>query len=151
MNESLEPFVEGFDAYLNASNTKIYICKNCGGRYFNTDDKGYCSKPVCQQFKRLMYKRQNRESRKQDVYRNLIDSYNTYVRTLKRKLTLMRVEKSDMQMFETEQEKCAAVIRETVSDYREQQKPVDDDLNALIQDNRQRMKEVTDRITEKYF
>ena len=98
-----------------------------------------------------MYKRQNRESRKQDVYRNLIDSYNTYVRTLKRKLTLMRVEKSDMQMFETEQEKCAAVIREAVSDYREQQKPVDDDLNALIQDNRQRMKEVTDRITEKYF
>jgi hypothetical protein len=136
LNESLEPFVEGFDAYLNASNTKIYICKNCGGRYFNTDDKGYCSKPVCQQFKRLMYKRQNRESRKQDVYRNL---------------TLMRVEKSDMQMFETEQEKCAAVIRETVSDYREQQKPVDDDLNALIQENRQRMKEITDRITEKYF
>ena len=132
LNESLEPFVEGFDAYLNASNTKIYICKNCGGRYFNTDDKGYCSKPVCQQFKRLMYKRQNRESRKQE-------------------LTLMRVEKSDMQMFETEQEKCAAVIRETVSDYREQQKPVDDELNALIQENRQRMKEITDRITEKYF
>ena len=54
-------------------------------------------------------------------------------------------------MFETEQEKCAAVIREAVSDYREQQKPVDDDLNALIQENRQRMKEVTDWITEKYF
>ena len=151
LNESLEPFVEGFDAYLNASNTKIYICKNCGGRYFNTDDKGYCSKPVCQQFKRLMYKRQNRESRKQDVYRNLIDSYNTYVRTLKRKLTLMRVEKSDMQMFETEQEKCAAVIREAVSDYREQQKPIDNELNALILANRKKMKEVTDRITEKYF
>lgn len=151
LNESLEPFVEGFDAYLNASNTKIYICKNCGGRYFNTVDRGYCSKPVCQQFKRLMYKRQNRESRKQDVYRNLIDSYNTYVRTLKRKLTLMRVEKSDMQMFETEQEKCAAVIRETVSDYREQQKPIDNELNALILENRKKMKETTDKITEKYF
>ena len=98
-----------------------------------------------------MYKRQNRESRKQDVYRNLIDSYNTYVRTLKRKLTLMRIEQSDMQQFEKEQEQCAAVIRKAVSDYREQEKPVDDDLNALIQENRQRMKEITDRITEKYF
>ena len=56
-----------------------------------------------------------------------------------------------MQAFEAEQEQCAAVIRDSVSNYREQQKPVDDDLNALIQDNRQRMKEVTDRITEKYF
>jgi len=98
-----------------------------------------------------MYKRQNRESRKQDVYRNLIDSYNTYVRTLKRKLTLMRVEKSEMQMFETEQEKCAAVIRKAVSDYREQQKPIDDELNALILEKRKKMKEITDRITDKYF
>ena len=56
-----------------------------------------------------------------------------------------------MQAFEAEQEQCAAIIREAVSDYREQQKPVDDALNKLIQENRQRMKEVTDRITEKYF
>ena len=98
-----------------------------------------------------MYKRQNRESRKQDVYRNLIDSYNTYVRTLKRKLTLMRIEQSDMQAFEAEQEKCAAVIREAVSDYREQQKPIDDELNALILEKRKKMKEITDRITDKYF
>ena len=56
-----------------------------------------------------------------------------------------------MQAFEAEQERCAAIIREAVSDYREQQKPVDDALNKLIQENRQRMKEVTDRITEKYF
>ena len=63
----------------------------------------------------------------------------------------MRVEKSDMQMFETEQEQCAAVIREAVSEYREQQKPIDNDLNELVQENRQKMKEVTDQITEKYF
>ena len=99
----------------------------------------------------MEYNRNLRETRKQDVYRNLIDSYNAYVRQLKRKLTLMRIEQSDMQAFEAEQEQCAAVIRDSVSNYREQQKPVDDDLNALIQDNRQRMKEVTDRITEKYF
>ena len=72
LNESLEPLVEGFDAYLNASNTNIYVCKNCKGLYFNTEDRGYCSKPICQQIKRLTYKRQNRESRKQDVYRNLM-------------------------------------------------------------------------------
>ena len=135
LNESLEPLVEGFDAYLNASNTNI----------------GYCSKPICQQIKRLTYKRQNRESRKQDVYRNLIDSYNTYVRTLKRKLTLMRIEASDMQQFETEQEQCAAIIREVVSDYREQQKPIDNELKKLVQENRHKMKAVTDRIAEKYF
>ena len=56
-----------------------------------------------------------------------------------------------MQFFETEQEQCAAVIRKAVSDYREKQKPIDDDLNALILENRKKMKEVTDRITEKYF
>ena len=83
--------------------------------------------------------------------RNLIDSYNAYVRQLKRKLTLMRIEQSDMQQFEKEQEKCAAVIREAVVEYRDQQKPIDDELNALVQENRQKMKEVTDRITEKYF
>ena len=81
----------------------------------------------------------------------IIDSYNAYVRQLKRKLTLMRIEQSDMQAFEAEQEQCAAVIRDSVSDYREQQKPIDNELNARIQENRQRMKEVTDRITEKYF
>ena len=56
-----------------------------------------------------------------------------------------------MQIFEKEQEKRAAVIREAVSAYREQNKPIDDEMNALIQENRQKMKEVTDRITEKYF
>ena len=81
----------------------------------------------------------------------IIDSYNAYVRQLKRKLTLMRIEQSDMQAFEAEQEQCAAIIREAVSDYREQQKPIDDDLNALVLEKRQKMKEVTDRITEKYF
>ena len=56
-----------------------------------------------------------------------------------------------MQQFETEQEKCAAVIRKAVSDYREQQKPIDNELNALILANRKKMKETTDKITEKYF
>ena len=55
-----------------------------------------------------------------------------------------------MQAFESEQEQCAAIIREAVSDYREQEKPVDDELNVLILDNRKKMKEVTDRIMEKY-
>ena len=54
-----------------------------------------------------------------------------------------------MQIFEKEQEKRAAVIREAVSAYREQKKPIDDELNALIPENRKKMKEVTDRITEK--
>ena len=99
----------------------------------------------------MEYNRNLRETRKQDVYRNLIDSYNAYVRQLKRKLTLMRIEESDMQIFETEQEKCAAVIRVAASDYREHQKPIDDEMNALVQENRQKMKEVTDKITEKYF
>ena len=63
----------------------------------------------------------------------------------------MRIEQSDMQAFEAEQERCAAVIREAVSDYREQHKPIDDQLNELVQEKRQKMKEVTDRITEKYF
>ena len=99
----------------------------------------------------MEYNRNLRETRKQDVYRNLIDSYNAYVRQLKRKLTLMRIENSDMKIFEMEQEQCAAVIREAVNDYREQQKPIDDEMNALILENRKKMKEVTDRITEKYF
>ena len=56
-----------------------------------------------------------------------------------------------MQAFEAEQEECAAIIRQAVTEYREQQKPIDDELNALVQANRQQMKAVTDRITEKYF
>ena len=99
----------------------------------------------------MEYNRNLRETRKQDVYCNLIDSYNAYVRQLKRKLTLMRIEDSDMQVFETKQEQCAAVIREAVSNYREQQKPIDNELNELVQENRQKMKAVTDEITEKYF
>ena len=63
----------------------------------------------------------------------------------------MRVETSDMQQFEKEQGQCAAVIRKAVSDYREQQKPIDDELNALILEKRKKMKEITDRITDKYF
>ena len=56
-----------------------------------------------------------------------------------------------MQAFEAEQEECAAVIRKVVSEYRDQQKPIDDELNTLVQENRQKMKVVTDEITEKYF
>ena len=56
-----------------------------------------------------------------------------------------------MQAFEAEQEQCAVIIREAVSEYREQQKPIDNELNALILENRKKMKETTDKITEKYF
>ncbi len=151
LNNSFEPFVYFFSRKIQNSNIKLYRCVNCGRKYFHTSDRIYCSREECQHVKLLEYNRNLRETRKQDVYRNLIDSYNAYVRQLKRKLTLMRIEESDMQQFEKEQEKCAAVIRESVSDYREQQKPIDDDLNELVQENRQKMKEVTDRITEKYF
>lgn len=151
LDSSIEPFVYFFSWQIKNSNIKLYRCINCGRKYFHTSDRTYCGREECQHVKLLEYNRNLRETRKQDVYRNLIDSYNAYVRQLKRKLTLMRIEQSDMQAFEAEQEQCAAVIREAVSDYREQQKLVDDDLNALIQENRQRMKEVTDRITEKYF
>ena len=151
LNNSFEPFVYFFSRKIQNSNIKLYRCVNCGRKYFHTSDRIYCSREECQHVKLLEYNRNLRETRKQDVYRNLIDSYNAYVRQLKRKLTLMRIEESDMQQFEKEQKKCAAVIRESVSDYREQQKPIDDDLNELVQENRQKMKEVTDRITEKYF
>ena len=151
LNDSFEPLVYFFSRKIQSSNINLYRCVNCGRKYFHTSDRIYCGREECKHVKLLEYNRNLRETRKQDVYRNLIDSYNAYVRQLKRKLTLMRIEQSDMQAFEAEQEECAAVIRESVSDYREQQKPVDDDLNALIQENRQKMKEVTDRITEKYF
>lgn len=151
LNNSFEPFIYFFSRKIQNSNIKLYRCVNCGSKYFHTSDRIYCSREECQHVKLLEYNRNLRETRKQDVYRNLIDSYNAYVRQLKRKLTLMRIEQSDMQAFEAKQEQCAAVIRDAVSDYREQQKPVDDDLNALILENRQKMKEVTDRITEKYF
>ena len=151
LNDSFEPLVYFFSRKIQSSNINLYRCVNCGRKYFHTSDRIYCGREECKHVKLLEYNRNLRETRKQDVYRNLIDSYNAYVRQLKRKLTLMRIEESDMQQFEKEQEKCAAVIREAVSDYREQQKPIDDELNKLVQENRQKMKEVTDRITEKYF
>ena len=134
LNNSIEPFVYFFAWQIKNSNIKLYRCINCGRKYFHTSDRTYCGREECQHVKLLEYNRNN-----------------AYVRQLKRKLTLMRIEQSDMQAFEAEQEQCAAIIREAVSDYHEQQKPVDDDLNALILENRQRMKEFTDRITEKYF
>ena len=151
LDKSIEPFIFFFAWQIKNSNIKLYRCIHCGRKYFHTSDRTYCGREECQHVKLLEYNRNLRETRKQDVYRNLIDSYNAYVRQLKRKLTLMRIEDSDMQFFETEQEQCAAVIRKAVSDYREKQKPIDDDLNALILENRKKMKEVTDRITEKYF
>lgn len=151
LNDSFEPFVYFSSRKIQNSNINLYRCVNCGRKYFHTSDRIYCGREECQHVKLLEYNRNLRETRKQDVYRNLIDSYNAYVRQLKRKLTLMRIEESDMQQFETEQEKCASVIREAVSEYRNQQKPIDDELNTLVQENRQKMKAVTDRITEKYF
>ena len=151
LNNSFEPLVYFVSRKIQSSNINLYRCVNCGRKYFHTSDRIYCGREECQHVKLLEYNRNLRETRKQDVYRNLIDSYNAYVRQLKRKLTLMRIEESDMQQFEKEQEQCAAVIREAVSNYREQQKPIDDELNELVQENRQQMKEVADRITEKYF
>ena len=132
LNDSFEPLVYFFSRKIQSSNISLYRCINCGRKYFHTSDRTYCGREECQHVKLLEYNRNLRETRKQDVYRNLIDSYNAYVRQLKRKLTLMRIEESDMQQFEKEQEKCAAVIREAVSDYREQNKPIDDKLNELV-------------------
>ena len=132
LNDSFEPLVYFFSRKIQSSNINLYRCVNCGRKYFHTSDRIYCGREECKHVKLLEYNRNLRETRKQDVYRNLIDSYNAYVRQLKRKLTLMRIEESDMQQFEKEQEKCAAVIREAVSDYREQNKPIDDKLNELV-------------------
>ena len=151
LNDSFEPLVYFFSRKIQSSNINLYRCVNCGRKYFHTSDRIYCGREECKHVKLLEYNRNLRETRKQDVYRNLIDSYNAYVRQLKRKLTLMRIEESDMQQFEKEQEKCAAVIREAVVEYRDQQKPIDDELNALILEKRKKMKEITDRITDKYF
>ena len=151
LNDSFEPLVYFFSQKIQNSNFNLYRCVNCGRKYFHTSDRTYCGREECQHVKLLEYNRNLRETRKQDVYRNLIDSYNAYVRQLKRKLTLMRIEQSDMQAFEAEQEQCAVIIREAVSEYREQQKPIDNELNALILENRKKMKETTDKITEKYF
>lgn len=151
LTNSFDALVFLLPCKIKSTTLSVYCCEYCGKLYFQTSKRNCCPCSECQHIRHLEYNRKMREKQKKDTYRNLINSYNTYVRQLKRELTLIRVDDSDMQRFTDEQKKCAAIISETAIEYKNSKKPIDQKLNNLVQENRTEMREITNSIRKKYF
>ena len=91
LNESIDPLIHIFLTNLFIGNLKVFTCKNCRKRYFSNTDVGYCPDIKCQEVKDKELRKKNRMNRKKNEYTNLLDTFNSYIRQLKHKLTLKGV------------------------------------------------------------
>lgn len=151
MDNGFESFVYCFVWAVKNSNLHVFRCANCGRFYFNTSDRKYCTSSECQHIKLLEYNRKLRKKRQTDIYIKLIDSYHAYTRHLRRMVKLIRVNEDDLQYFESENKKCDRIVTPLINKYRTEQKPVDDELNKVIHENRVNLSNIKDKLWKKYF
>lgn len=150
MDNGFESFVYCFVWAVKNSNLHVFRCANCGRFYFNTSDRKYCTSSECQHIKLLEYNRKLRKKRQTDIYIKLIDSYHAYTRHLRRMVKLIRVNEDDLQYFESENKKCDRIVTPLINKYRTEQKPVDDELNKIIHENRAKLSNIKDKLWKKY-
>lgn len=149
--DSFEALIFFITRHVDSHNLRFFCCSNCGRKFFNKSDRKYCPSLECQHVHKLELDKQQRLKRKQDCYINLLDSYYAYVRQVKRILKLISVNQSDMSEFESQQKKCADMVKSAIIQYRSKQKPIDDELLNLVKINRAAMKAHGDTIRMRYF
>ena len=146
VNESVEPFIQIILANVCIANLKVYTCKNCGSKYFGNTDKVYCPKTICQQEEEKETRKKIRHRRKSNPYTSLLDSFSTYIRQQKHKLTQKNLRADDIERFDTEKNNCLQKVRAEIESYKNSGKPIDDELLDYINTQKQYIKNLYDNL-----
>ena len=146
LNESIDPLIHIFLANLFIGNLKIFTCQNCRKRYFSNTDVGYCPDIKCQEVKDKELRKKNRMNRKKNEYTNLLDTFNSYIRQLKHKLTLKGVPEDVMAVYDAEKNSCLYNVKMEISTYQDREKPIDDTLTSYIEEQKRHIKNLYDSL-----
>ena len=105
-------------------------------------DKGssLCPKTICQQEEEKETRKIIRHKRKANPYTSLLDSFSTYIRQQKHKLTQKNLRADDIERFDTEKNNCLQKVRAEIESYKNSGKPIDDELLDYINNQKQYIK-----------
>ena len=147
VSEFIEPLIYIFLAYLYIGNLKVFTCKHCGKKYFDNTDKGYCPKEICQQAEEREINKMVRAKRKADPYKSLLDNFGLYIRQQKHKLTQKNLSADVIAQFDDERNSCYNKVKMEISIYQNSGKPIDDELESYIDEQKNYMKNLYDTLS----
>ena len=146
VSEFIEPLIYIFLAYLYIGNLKVFTCKHCGKKYFDNFDKGYCQKKMCQRAEEKENNKIIRQKRKADPYKSLLDNFGLYIRQQKHKLTQKNLSADVIAQFDDERNSCYNKVKMEISIYQNSGKPIDDELESYIDEQKNYMKNLYDTL-----
>ena len=147
VSEFIEPLIYIFLAYLYIGNLKVFTCKHCGKKYFDNFDKGYCQKKMCQRAEEKENNKIIRQKRKADPYKSLLDNFGLYIRQQKHKLTQKNLSADVIAQFDDERNSCYNKVKMEISIYQNSGKPIDDELESYIDEQKNYMKNLYDTLS----
>ena len=147
VSEFIEPLIYIFLAYLYIGNLKVFTCKHCGKKYFDNFDKGYCQKKMCQRAEEKENNKIIRQKRKADPYKSLLDNFGLYIRQQKHKLTQKNLSADVIAQFDDEKNSCYNKVKMEISIYQNSGKPIDDELESYIDEQKNYMKNLYDTLS----
>ena len=147
VNEFIEPLIHIFLTNLYIGNLKVFTCKHCGKKYFDNFDKGYCQKKMCQRAEEKENNKIIRQKRKADPYKSLLDNFGLYIRQQKHKLTQKNLSSDVIAQFDGEKNSCYNKVKMEISIYQKSGKPIDDELESYIDEQKNYMKNLYDTLS----
>ena len=147
VSEFIEPLIYIFLAYLYIGNLKVFTCKHCGKKYFDNFDKGYCQKKMCQRAEEKEINKMVRAKRKADPYKSLLDNFGLYIRQQKHKLTQKNLSEDVITQFDDEKNFRYSKVKMEISIYQNSGKPIDDELESYIDEQKNYMKNLYDTLS----
>ena len=147
VNEFIEPLIHIFLTNLYIGNLKVFTCKHCGKKYFDNTDKGYCPKEICQQAEEREINKMVRAKRKADPYKSLLDNFGLYIRQQKHKLTQKNLSEDVITQFDDEKNFRYSKVKMEISIYQNSGKPIDDELESYIDEQKNYMKNLYDTLS----
>lgn len=85
-------------------------------------------------------------NRKKNEYTNLLDTFNSYIRQLKHKLTLKGVSEDVMAVYDAEKNSCLYNVKMEISTYQDREKAIDDTLTSYIEEQKRYIKNLYDSL-----
>ena len=147
VNEFVEPLIHIFLTNLYIGNLKVFTCKHCGKKYFDNFDKGYCQKKMCQRAEEKENNKIIRQKRKADPYKSLLDNFGLYIRQQKHKLTQRNLSADVIAQFDDERNSCYNKVKMEISIHQKSGKPIDDELESYIDEQKNYMKNLYDTLS----
>ncbi|MGN0499360.1 MAG: hypothetical protein ACI4F6_09930 [Acutalibacteraceae bacterium] len=148
IDNSLDAFIYIFLSHLYIGNLSVFTCENCHKKFFSETDVKYCPKLECQKAKEKENRRKERVNRRNNPYKNLADTFNTYVRQKKHNLTLKGVSESILSIFVKEKNNCLYNVKMEISKYQDRERPIDEELIGYIDQQKRYIKDLYDSLSK---